>query len=158
MTDMLVRLYDLPDSAAYRARLDDLGVVVRRAMSYDKRTVVKWVMATFGEGWTSECEAAFANQPVTCFLALEAGSVIGFACYDATCRDFFGPAGVDETRRGRGIGAALLLSCLEAMRSEGYAYAIIGGVGPQEFYTRVAGATVIPNSSPGVYRDLLCTN
>ncbi|MEX0750197.1 MAG: hypothetical protein WD359_05250 [Dehalococcoidia bacterium] len=36
----------------------------------------------------------------------------------------------------------------------GYAYAIIGGVGPAEFYAKVCGATVIENSDPGVYGAL----
>jgi len=80
---------------------------------------------------------------------------VGFGCYDATCRNFFGPAGVEESLRGRGIGSGILLGCLEAMRAAGYAYAIIGGVGPREFYARVAGAIEIPDSSPGIYRDLL---
>jgi len=37
--------------------------------------------------------------------------------------------------------------------SEGYAYAIIGGVGPAEFYSKIVGATLIDNSVPGIYRD-----
>jgi hypothetical protein len=46
---------------------------------------------------------------------------------------------------------ALLLSCLRAMRDDGYAYAIIGGVGPAQYYARTVGATLIEGSSPGVY-------
>jgi len=56
--------------------------------------------------------------------------------------------------RGSGAGAALLFRCLEGMRELGYAYAIIGGVGPAEFYQRVCGATVIEGSDPGIYGDL----
>jgi hypothetical protein len=37
----------------------------------------------------------------------------------------------------------------------GYAYAIIGDVGPSEFYERTVGATQIPNSEPGIYAGLL---
>ena len=37
----------------------------------------------------------------------------------------------------------------------GYAYAIIGAAGPVEFYAKAVGATVIPDSSPGIYADLL---
>ena len=40
------------------------------------------------------------------------------------------------------------------MREMGYAYAIIGGVGPAEFYAKVCGATVIEGSDPGVYGHL----
>jgi len=37
------------------------------------------------------------------------------------------------------------------MRDDGYAYAIIGGVGPAEYYSKTVGATVIAGSSPGIY-------
>jgi hypothetical protein len=33
----------------------------------------------------------------------------------------------------------------------GYAYAIIGGVGPAAFYEKVCGAFVIPGSERGIY-------
>lgn len=152
---MLVRLYDLPADDAIRARLYGQGVIVRRAMAYELRTVTTWVEARFGVGWACECELAFANQPITCVVATQNQSVVGFGCYDATCRNFFGPIGVEEGLRGLGIGSCILLACLEAMRAAGYAYAIIGGVGPQHFYARVAGAIEIPGSTPGIYRDRL---
>jgi hypothetical protein len=41
------------------------------------------------------------------------------------------------------------------MRWQGYGYAAIGGVGPIEFYEKAVGATVIPDSTPGVYSGLL---
>ena len=59
------------------------------------------------------------------------------------------------TEQGGGIGRALLLRSLAAMRAEGYAYAVIGGVGPQEFYKKCGGAMLIPDSVPGIYRDFL---
>lgn len=157
MPDMLVKLYDLPEVAPLVKRLADQGVLVRRAMAYEKQCVVNWVRETFGDGWTGECDVAFSNQPVSCFIATEAGQIIGFACHDSTCRDFFGPAGVAEKKRGVGIGKALFLTCLHAMAAHGYAYAIIGGAGPSQFYARTAGAVPIEGSTPGIYRDLLRT-
>jgi hypothetical protein len=41
------------------------------------------------------------------------------------------------------------------MRWQGYAYAIIGAVGPAEFYTRVVGATLIEDSTPSILGGLL---
>ena len=41
------------------------------------------------------------------------------------------------------------------LRAEGYAYAIIGGVGPVAFYEKCVGARAIPDSTPGIYRDFL---
>ena len=66
-----------------------------------------------------------------------------------------GPTGVLEKERGKGIGRALLLACLWGLREMGYAYAIIGGAGPVEFYQRECVAVVIPDSVPGVYHDPL---
>jgi len=115
----------------------------------------RWVRQTFGAAWASECEVAFSNHPVSCFIAVEDSKIIGFACYDATCKDFFGPEGVSEAARGRGIGKTLLLSCLHAMIAQGYAYAIIGGAGPVDFYAKTTGAVIIEGSVPGIYRGML---
>lgn len=41
------------------------------------------------------------------------------------------------------------------MRSQGYGYAIIGGVGPADFYAETVGATPIEGSDPGIYRGML---
>jgi len=38
------------------------------------------------------------------------------------------------------------------MREAGFVYAIIGGVGPVEFYEKCVGAKLIPDSTPGIYR------
>jgi predicted N-acetyltransferase YhbS len=98
---------------------------------------------------------AFSNSSVSCFIATENNKITGFACYDSTAKNFFGPVGVAEQSRNRGIGEALLLSALDAMSQIGYAYAIIGGVGSAEFYVTTVGAIEIPGSSPGIYRDRL---
>ena len=96
---------------------------------------------------------AFANKPVSCFIATHEDKIVGFAAYECTRRNFFGPTGVAEEYRGRGIGTALLLACLYAMQDMGYVYAIIGGAGPVDFYKRVVGAIVIPfDEGMGIYR------
>jgi GNAT superfamily N-acetyltransferase len=151
MADMLVRLYAMPDPAAALARAAQAGARVRRAEAWERDAVVAFVRAAFGDGWVAECEAAFARQPVTCHVAVRGAAIVGFACHDVTRRDFFGPAGVASDARGAGIGAALTLAALAAMREAGYAYAIVGGVGPADFYARVAGATPIAGSTPGIY-------
>ena len=155
MGDMLVKLYDLPDPAPRLRALRDAGVIVRAAMPYEKMPVVTWVRAQFGDAWGGECEVAFAHHPVSCFIAVDDGRLAGFACHDSTCRNFFGPMGVDVAARGRGIGSALLQSCLHAMAARGYAYAIIGSAGSGDIYRKAAGAVDIAGSSPGIYRDRL---
>lgn len=154
MPDMLVRLYALPDLAPALAACAAGGVAVRRAQMPEKPLVVDWVRSHFRTS-CAEVEAAFARPPVTCFVALRGGRLVGFACHDVTCRNFFGPEGVAETERGRGIGSALLLSALHAQRAQGYAYAVIGGVGPAAFYEKAAGAVAIPDSTPGIYAGML---
>lgn len=157
MTDLLVRLYDLPGAAPDLDILAGRGIVIRRAMAYEKQTVVQWVTHRFGTGWAGECDVAFTRVPVSCFIATQAGKIAGFACHDVTCLNFFGPTGVDKKYRGSGIGKTLLLSCLHAMAEKGYAYAVIGGAGPTEFFVKTAGARPIAGSTPGIYRDRLTT-
>ena len=155
MPDFLVRLYDLPAREPGVAGPSGGECTVREAGAYEKRQVVTWVEETFGQGWASEVDVAFGNRPISCFVATEQGQILGFACYDATCRGFFGPIGVVEEARGRGIGKALLLDGLRAMASAGYAYAVVGGVTAPEFYVKTVGAIEIPGSTPGIYRDRL---
>ncbi|NLP06077.1 GNAT family N-acetyltransferase, partial [Candidatus Fermentibacteria bacterium] len=111
----------------------------------------------FGDGWAGECETATSRVPASCFIAVSGDIPTGFACYDAACRGFFGPAGVLESHRGGGIGRALLHACLASMRAEGYAYAVIGGVAAdcEGFYAGAAGAVRIEGSDPGIYAGLV---
>lgn len=151
MPDMLVKLYGLPDLYEQLRRTAGQGILIRRPNPWEKTVLIDWVSRRFSRAWALECEAAFTTNPPSCFIAVQKDALIGFACYDCTRKNFFGPTGVAENARGRGAGLALLLSCLWAMRDAGYAYAIIGGVGPAEYYTRTVGATLIEGSSPGIY-------
>lgn len=151
MPDMLVKLYELPPLEPCLETMRERGIAIRHAMSYERAIVMEWVRQQFGDGWAAECEAAFSHQPVTCFVAVADGVMCGFACYEATARNFFGPTGVDEACRGQGIGRALLLASLHAQKAMGYGYAIIGGAGPVDYYAKACGANTIEGSSPGIY-------
>lgn len=156
MLDRLVKLYELPPLEDYINVLREKGILVRRPRAYEKNQVLEWVQTNFSKGWMSECDVTFSNSPVSSFIATRDGEIIGFACYEATYRNFFGPIGVGEAYRGGQVGKALLLHCLHAMADMGYAYAIIGG--PKEaapFYARVVGAIDIEGSNPGIYIDRL---
>ena len=155
MKDMLVRLYDVREDREAEEKLLREGIKIFRMLAPDIHKAVAFAR-TFSEGWASECLSACTNHPASCFLAVEKGEIVGFACYDATAKDFFGPTGVKETHRGKGIGSVLLKKCLLAMAAEGYAYAVIGGVGDaRPFYEKEVGAVVIEGSSPGLYANLL---
>ncbi len=151
MLDMLVRLYDLPEIKPLLKGINTLGITIRNPMAHERFEVVHWVMESFGKRWAGECEAAFSRNPVSCFIAVREGAVIGFACHDCTCKNFFGPMGVARDHRAKGVGKALLVSCLKAMKSMGYGYAVIGGTSMHEFYEHAVNASVIQNSSPGIY-------
>lgn len=154
MQDMLVALYHLPGNQENIDRLAQEGIHIRRAMAPDMLDIVDWVKNTTRYA-AGEVTVAFARQPISCFVAEKDGEILGYAVYDATCKDFFGPTRVSDAYQGKGIGKALLIAALEAMRNEGYAYAIIGGVGPAEFYKKAVGAVLIENSTPGAYKDFL---
>jgi len=153
MPDMLVNLLKLPPLDF--KKLEKAGVNIRRAQPFEITPVRDFIETNFSVTWADEISIGFANKPVTVYIATRAGRVIGFAGYECTRKAFFGPTGVAEKERGRGIGKALLVASLWSLRELGYVYGIIGGVGPIEFYREAVGAFVIPDSEPGIYTDLL---
>lgn len=155
MPDMLVNLLRLPSENPLLETLTQSDIIIRRAMTPDLYRILPWVEAQMGKSAAGECAACFSHTPVSLFIATHGAEIVGFACYHATAPDFFGPTSVDQAYRGKGIGKALLIRALRAMREEGYAYAIIGGVGPVAFYAGSVGATLIPDSDPGIYEDFL---
>ncbi|MFV3128233.1 GNAT family N-acetyltransferase [Niveispirillum sp. KHB5.9] len=150
--DLLVKLYALPPGP------DALppGVTLRRAIAPEAPAILPWIEERFGAGWRAEAATALAACPARIHIALSAaGNLLGFACHDVTARGLFGPTGVDVEARGTGLGKALLLASLRAMAAAGYAYAVIGGAGPVEFYVKAVGAIPIEGSEPGLYRGML---
>jgi ribosomal protein S18 acetylase RimI-like enzyme len=181
MSDMLVKLYDLPEMAPWTEKMRAQNIQIRLAEPPEFPLVIAWVREHFNDRWALEVEAALRTEPVTCYLATEmapgtadapgtagapqtAGAnpyeqppelMVGFAAYDVVARNLFGPTGVREDYRGRGIGTALLLACLHAMKAQRYAYAVIAWAGPTTFYAKTVGATLIEGSEPGVFRGRL---
>lgn len=155
MQDMLVRLCGLPDSRPLYEKVKIAGVILRRPGVYEKHLVEAFVAEHFSPKWVSEVSVAMTRQPQACYIATKDKKIIGFGCYDTTCKSFFGPTGVSEDARGLGVGKALLFKCLEGLKELGYAYAIIGGVGPKEFYEKAVGAIIIPGSEESIYQDIL---
>ena len=155
MIDMIVNLLELPDSTELYTRIDEQGIILRRARAYERHIVAGWVGEHFSPKWVSEVKVAMSREPVTCFIATKDKKILGFACVETTAKGFYGPTGVGEDARGTGIGKALLFKAMEALRDSGYVYGVIGGVGPREFYEKAIDAKEIPNSDPGVYTDIL---
>ncbi|MCT7377047.1 GNAT family N-acetyltransferase [Chelativorans salis] len=152
MPDLLVPLYKLPQEPGTGV---ENGVTVRRALAPEMHAICAFAQKHFNKGWASECSVAMAGRPPGVYLAVEGKTLLGFACYDATARGFFGPTGVSKAARGKGLGRRLLLATLHAMREAGYGYAVIGGAGPVDFYRRHCPAIEIPDSEPGIYEGML---
>ena len=154
MPDLLVNLLRLP-------ALEDTstqGFIVRHAQPWDLTPVRRFVTENFSAKWADEISVGFARQPVSVYIAMIDRELAGFAAYECTRRGFFGPTGVIDSARGKGIGKALLLASLWSLREMGYVYAIIGAAGPVRFYQKTVGAIIIPDSEPGIYADALKTS
>ena len=155
MPDLLVNLLKLPPLEPAVRTLNDQGISIRRAQPFEITPVRNFIEQHFSVGWADEVLVGFSNKPVSVHIATLDSKVIGFAAHECTRKDFFGPAGVAPDMQGRGIGKALLLASLLALRESGYVYGIIGGAGPIEFYQKTVGATIIVDGEPGIYTDLL---
>jgi predicted N-acetyltransferase YhbS len=151
---MLVNLLKLPPLAPVLEQMRELNITIRRAQVFEQ-TPVRAFVEKMSVSWADEISVAYANKPVTLFIATRQREILGFSAYECTRRNFFGPMAVAQEERGQGIGKALLLACLHGMEQLGYVYGIIGGVGPADFYEHTVGAIRIFDSTPGIYTDLL---
>ena len=149
MPDLLVNLLNLP------ALEEPQGFIIRRAQPFELTAVRTFVAENFSTSWADEISVGFARQPVSVYIATIDHELVGFSAYECTRRGLFGPTGVLDSVRGKGIGTALLLASLWGLREMGYVYGIIGAAGPVDFYQKAVGAIIIPGSEPGIYVDPL---
>lgn len=152
---MLVRLTDLPPVREDFECLTGQRVLIRRAMAYEQGQVLGWIGRLFSPTWADECRTAFGSHPVGCFIAVATGHPIGFCCYDVTLRGFAGPIGVASEWQRTGIGRSLLVAVLDAMRSAGYGYCVIGNVASPEFFKKACGAVAIKCAQRDIYPEKL---
>src|SRR5262245_6308560 len=101
MPDMLVHLLKLPPVEPLLETLRAQGVVVRRAHPFEITPIREFIQKHFSVGWADEVTPCYSRQPITLYIALREGRVIGFAAYEAVRRNFFGPTGVMESERGK---------------------------------------------------------
>ena len=139
--------------AAAHAAAARAGVTLRRVDGPDDR-LAAWIDATFAPSWwSSEARAGSA------WIAERAGAIAGFAAFGARGLRFpwlrayrdrpeiglFGPYGLAEHERGRGLGEPLLAAALCALRASGYRAALIPAVAGARLidtYVRRTGAAV----------------
>lgn len=137
--------------ALERIRGEGFGVEERDGA--DDRTLA-WIDLAFGGTWSSE---AFKGANV---IVRRADATVGFATYDPKGLRYswlrgmaaqpgvgiFGPFGLDESERGRGIGPLLLALALCGLRRRGYATALIPAVSEGTlaiYYMEHCGARVV---------------
>jgi len=104
--------------------------------------VMGFVEQFFSAEWAQTIEHAFQAEVPPVFLARnEQNTLVGFAAYDCyqNKKDYFGPMGVLNNDRSKGIGQALLNHCLQDMKDIGYEYAVIGGAGQMNFMKKPVG-------------------
>jgi mycothiol synthase len=132
------------EPASDTASLAAVGLTVRRAERAESERLVGWLRdGPWGEStWPEEVAATLARQPVGCHVACRGERYVGFACHGGVRRGWFGPMGTLEQERRHGIGSSLLRRCLSDMRAAGFQVAMIGWVGPVQFYVRSVGARV----------------
>ena len=147
--DMLIPLHALP------ARQDAPAFRVRKPLAPEHAVVSAWVATNFSEGWSSEASRRPVQPPRPLFIAQRANGHPRLLLLRRRGPRLRRAAGRAGAGRRQGIGAALLLACLHDMRTMGYGYAIAGHVSAPEFFRKVGGRARDPDSTPGIYADLL---
>lgn len=133
--------FDTSDDEQHLARE---GIIIRRAVGEDRPTIADFFNKTFGEDWQVETQLSLSREPPAVHLALKGDDMIGFAAHSSMNREWgnFGPMGVPDHMRGRGLGRVLLYRCMKDLKDAGHAAAVIPWVGPYRFYCRHLTCTI----------------
>ncbi|QDQ03440.1 GNAT family N-acetyltransferase [Lysinibacillus fusiformis] len=126
--------------------------IIRKVNPNDANDLIQFIEHQFSKQWSETIRNALLLDEPSVYIAFDyKGEMVGFAAYDVfeNRKCYFGPMGVSESNRVKGIGYSLLHHCLKDMHDIGYEYAIIGGAGPIEFYEKACNAVVIPTA----YKD-----
>ncbi len=128
--------------ATLRIRCERQGYRILRLPKERLETDAATIAEVFSQGWAFEMRR---SQHICdgVHVAIEAatGVLAGFAAHDGNNagRGWFGPTGILEPHRGRGLGAALLMACLLDVREAGHVRCQVAWIGPREFYDKIAG-------------------
>ena len=117
--------FQVPPEVVERERqLAKQGITVRAMQPADILPLLAFLREHFGWDWYRfyqesllEINAQGGQNRISIFVALWEGRVIGCSHHRL---ERFGPFGVQEGWRGRGIGTVLLARCLREMRAKGY--------------------------------------
>lgn len=143
-------------------RIGTETIQIRRAEPREYLAIVEWIRAEFGRGWASEMSYAFRATPPGCLIAVRKSRteklshrLAGGMSYSTSAPGFTASTVVHPALRGHGIELAdeLVLATLRALRSDGFDYAIFGGVSRRIALLRAyCQAWTIRGSCPGIFR------
>ena len=131
---------DPKTARAHCARLAHAGYQLHAATIADLPELAATIARDHSAAWAHEVSRALRVGGV--FLVRDAErNLAGFAAHDGNNAGlgWFGPAATCPGHQGRGIGAALLVHCLNEIRENGHRRAEIAWNGPAEFYRKVCG-------------------
>ncbi len=148
--NLLVSLLDNPKLCAERlsqARLhiESAGYMLMRLCAQRWKDDLARIAVEFSEGWSFEAQKACRPPQFDVHIAVEkkTQALAGFAVHDGNNRGlgWFGPTGTFPAHRGRGIGSAVLLACMQDIATAGHHQAEVAWVGPEKFYEKVVGVS-----------------
>jgi len=127
----------------WQEKLSVLGYEVTSLSAERRSADIQTIADAFSPGWAFEIARASKGTLGGVFVAVEkdSGKLAGFAGHDGNNGGlgWFGPTGVLEEHRGKGLASALLVACLVDIRRAGHSHAEIAWIGPREFYQKVSG-------------------
>ena len=115
------------------------GTTIRLAEPGERERVRDFVMERSGFNWSFETARAIGPRGSGVWIAEEDGEIIAFSVFGSLEDHWFGPIGVSEEKRKRGLGSALLFRTLQSMKDLGITRAIIPWTGHLYFYSQVPG-------------------
>ncbi len=76
MADMLVKLYNIPNSYEIEKKLSEEGIKIKKALAPDRSRIIDFSRACAKEDYSDEVTAAFSNNPITCYIATKEKKII----------------------------------------------------------------------------------
>jgi GNAT superfamily N-acetyltransferase len=121
--------------------IDVTGYELRRVEETDRAPLLDWIARKFAPVWALEVAHAATGPRRAVHAAWQDGEPVAFAAADGNNQGlgWFGPAGTDPAHRGKHLGEALLVRCLEDVRGLPEA-GVIAWIGPKAFYAKTVGA------------------
>ena len=122
-------------------RIDVTGYDLRRVETTERAALLGWIAEKFAPVWAVEVGRALDGPRRAVHAAWHEGAPVAFAAADGNNQGlgWFGPAGTDPAHRGKKLGEALLVRCLEDVRGLPEA-GVIAWIGPKDFYRKTVGA------------------